>query len=401
MPIYRYKAVDSAGKMVRGMLDAGGESDLEMRLHGMGLATISFAESRLGGSSLSFSRVSRRDVITFCFYLEQQTQAGIPLLDSMRDLRDGTDNRAMRDIVTSMIESIQNGSTLSMALRDHPRVFDEIFVSLVVAGERTGKLGEILKSLTEDLKWQDELIAKAKKVAAYPAFVAVAVFAVIISLMVFLVPELLKFIIGMGKELPIQTRALVFVSDSIRNYGPAIFGVTALVVLVLVVAIQKNMKVRLWWDSFRLKIPVVGVIQQKLILSRFTHNFALMYSAGLTVMEGLEICQGIAGNKVIAGAIEQARQRIMDGQSISASFETTGLFPRFVVRMLRIGETTGALHTSLANIGYFYDRDVKDLLEKMEAAVGPAVTVVLGLVLAWVILSVLGPIYETLGSVKF
>jgi len=401
MQSFRYKAINELGKTIRGSLDAKDEIDLEKRLAGMKMDLVVAKPIVNYGFSFGGKRVTRRDLISFCFHLEQQMQAGIPLLDGLKDLRESVDSRGLKEVTASLIEEIDSGKSLSQALAVFPGTFDSVFVSLVTAGESSGRIAEILQQLSEDLKWQDEIIAQAKKAAMYPLFVAIAVCGVIVSLMIFLVPELIKFISNMGQTLPFHTRVLIMLSDGLRHYGHYVLLAIIGLILIFLYLYRFSEKWRYGVDVIKLKIWGIGPIQQKLILSRFTHNFALLYEAGITVLDCLTICEGIVGNKVFSKALKRVGQNIADGKAISESFEMAGIFPRLVIRMLKVGETTGALDKSLVNIGYFYNRDVKEALDKLQNLIGPTMTVIMGLVLGWVILSVLGPIYNTLSTVTF
>lgn len=399
MSTFRYKGIDSEGKRRRGTLEAATEFDLELRLKGMGLELITAQEQKTTLPTLGRSRITRRDLITFCFHMEQQASSGVPLMDGLRDLRDSVDNRALQEITASLIEQIEGGKSLSQALESFPRAFNTVFVSLIRAGERSGRLPDILKTLTEDLKWQDEMAAQSKKALMYPAFVGISVVGVVVALMVFLVPELVKFIMNTSKALPLQTRALIAVSDALRSHGHWLLLGTVGTATAVTVLTATNPRAARWLDAVKLRLWMIGPVKKKLIIARFTHHFALLYASGITVLECLKIGEGIMGNRILAEAIRDAGKHIGDGAALSASFERTGLFPRLVVRMLRVGETTGALDSALVNISYFYNRDVRDALERMQSLIGPVMTMVLGGILVWVILAVVGPIYNSLSTV--
>lgn len=288
---------------------------------------------------------------------------------------------------------------MSQALESFPRAFNTVFVSLIRAGERSGRLPDILKTLTEDLKWQDEMAAQSKKALMYPAFVGISVVGVVVALMVFLVPELVKFIMNTSKALPLQTRALIAVSDALRSHGHWLLLGTVGTATAVTVLTATNPRAARWLDAVKLRLWMIGPVKKKLIIARFTHHFALLYASGITVLECLKIGEGIMGNRILAEAIRDAGKHIGDGAALSTSFERTGLFPRLVVRMLRVGETTGALDSALVNISYFYNRDVRDALERMQSLIGPVMTMVLGGILVWVILAVVGPIYNSLSTV--
>lgn len=385
---------------MRGTMDVATTNDLESRLRNMGLDVISYRESKSLFPSLRRGSVTRRDLISFCFHLEQQTKAGVPLIDGLRDLRDSVEGRILQEVTSSLIEQIEGGSSLSQAMETFPKIFDNIFISLIRAGERSGKLVEILQTLTENLKWQDELATQAKKALMYPAFVSVAVIGVVVALMMFLVPELVKFISSMNQVLPVHTKALIALSDLLRNYGHLLFFAVVAAVLIFGFLYRTQTRFAFFIDGLKLSMWGLGPVQRKLTISRFAHHFALLYSAGITVIECLQISEGIMGNRVLAQAVAQAAKNIGDGLSLSAAFERTNLFPRLVLRMMKVGETTGALDTALNNISYFYNRDVRDSIDRMQALIGPVMTAVLGSILCWIIVSVIGPIYNVLATVK-
>ena len=191
MPLYKYKAIDSSGKIITGNLDAGNGNDLELRLEKMEMDLVTFKQKDPGSDLFGRNKIGRRDLINFSFYLEQLTRAGVPILEGLADLRDGEENPTFRDIVTGVIEAIEGGNSFSQALALYPRIFDEVFVSLIRVGERSGKMSEVLVDITETLKWQDELMAKAKKIMTYPAVIGSLVLTVIMFMMIFIVPDIM------------------------------------------------------------------------------------------------------------------------------------------------------------------------------------------------------------------
>src|SRR6185295_2608706 len=218
MPLFSYKAVDAQGKNVVGRVEAVNLFDLEQRLVRMGLDLVVGAPSTQRTRLIGGSRVTRQDLINFCFHLEQLTTAGVPLLEGLNDLRDSVENPRFREIVSGLVESIQGGRNLSGSLAEYPEVFGKVFISLVRSGEQTGRLPEVLKSLSESLKWEDELAEQTKKLIMYPAFVGSVVLVVTFFLMVYLVPQMTGFIRNMGQDIPLQTRILIVVSDFFVNF---------------------------------------------------------------------------------------------------------------------------------------------------------------------------------------
>lgn len=399
MALYAYRAMDGGGRMVSGRMDAINQVDLELRLKRMELDYITGSPIRQGGV-FGRIKVSRQELINFCFHLEQLGRAGVPILEGLTDLRDSLDNPRFREVIAGMIESIGGGKTLSGAMAEHPAVFDGVFVSLVRAGEDSGSLPDVLKSLVESLKWQDELAAHTKKLIIYPAVSFSVVVGVTLFMMMYLVPKMASFIKNMGHELPVQTKVLIFTSELFVNYWYLILGLPVLAVIALFLVIQRHSRARFLFDQTKLRLPVVGEILRKIILARFAAVFAMMYASGISILESIRATENVVGNAAIKLALAQVGEMIAEGQHVTVAFQNAGLFPPLVIRMLRVGENTGALDTALANVSYFYTRDVRESIERAQAMIEPAMILFVGAILGWVMLSVLGPIYDIITKLK-
>jgi type IV pilus assembly protein PilC len=397
MAVFTYKAIDVSGKAVMGQLEAINAVDLELRLKRMGLDLVVGGPARRASGGQS---VKRSDLINFCFHLEQLTRAGVPLIEGLADLRDSTENPRFREVISGLVESIQGGQNLSQALASHPRVFPPVFRALVRAGEETGRLPEVLKSLNENLKWEDELAAQTKKLVMYPVFVGTVVIAVTMFLMIYLVPQMMGFIKNMGQAIPWHTKALIAVSSFLQSYWWLVILLPVAAWAIITFLARTNPTVRYRLDALKLNIPLIGPILRKIMLSRFASIFALMYSSGITILDSIRSSEETAGNLVIQEGLKQAGQQIADGKNVTAAFQEVGLFPPLVIRMLRVGENTGALDTALLNVSYFYNREVREGIGRIQVMIEPALTIVLGLILGWVMLSVLGPIYDTISKLK-
>jgi type IV pilus assembly protein PilC len=397
---FQYKAMDESGRIQVGQADAINIADLEMRLRKMGLDLINCKEVKAQGQNISGRGVTRRDLILFCFHLEQTSRAGVPILESLEDLRDSTENPRLKEVISAMAESIEGGKTMSSAMRDFPGVFSNVFCNLVKAGEQSGEIGEVFSRLGENLKWQDEQASQAKKVIMYPAFVGTVVIAVVFFLMIYLVPQLMSFVKTMGQKLPMHTKVLIFVSDMFVHYWYLILFIPIASYIALMIGIRTSPDLALKVDQLKLRLPVIGPILKKLILARLSGFFAMMYSSGITIIDCIRTSEEISGNKAVEAAMNVVGQQIADGKSLSDSFEVTGLFPPLVIRMIRVGETTGALQISLENVSYFYTRDVRESIERLQSLIEPAMTVALGAIVGWVMFSILGPIYDLITTIK-
>lgn len=400
MPYFSYHAMDQQGRSHRGRLSAANEVDLELRLArtGLDLITLRILDSR--ASDFARGAASRRDLIAFCFHLEQISRAGIPILDGIRDLRDSTDNTRFRDILTALLEDMEGGKLMSQAMAAHPAVFDTLMISLVKTGEHTGLMREVFASLGDTLKRQDELAAQTQRLLIYPGMVLGLVGVIIVLLLLFLVPQIVQLMQGMGLALPIQTRVLLWLSQMLKIIWPLLLIVPVVAGMTGLWILRRSERARFWADDIKLHLPVVGSILHKIALARFANFFALMYRSGISILDALTVGETLAVNRVVADAIQRARVRIGNGESLSESFQSSSVFPPLVIRMLRVGETTGALDTALENVNYFYSREVRESTERALKLLEPALTLILGSIMALIVGSVLLPMYDVLGTVK-
>jgi type IV pilus assembly protein PilC len=340
-------------------------------------------------------------LVMFSFQMEQLSRAGVPLLEGLAEIRDSTPNPAFREVLSGLVAGVEGGQMLSQAMEEHPKIFTNVFLSLVKAGEQTGQLTEVFDNLASTLKWQGELVSKTKKLLAYPLFVMTVVLGATAFLMTFLVPQMAGFLGNLGQELPFQTKLIIAISDALVNYWWAFILVPLTIVLAVVITLKKSADARYKFDYIKLHLPITGGILKKIILARFARYFALMYQTGIPILDAIKTCEGIVDNQVVADSLSRAHQQISSGERMSEAFHGTGMFPPMVVRMIKMGESTGALDNSLLNIAYLYDRDVNDSIDKMLSLIEPALTVVLGGILGLIMFAVLGPVYESFGKMKF
>ena len=398
MARFRYRAINAAGEVVKGDITALHDADLQAQLRASGLSLI--RASKLRSRSRRLASLPTRELINMLFHMQMLLRAGVPIITALQDLRDGADSLELRQVAASLMDRIQNGSTLADAMAADPGIFSEVMVHLVRSGEVTGQLAEVMEELVRSLKWQAELAAQTKKLLMYPAFVTVTITGVVVFLMVYLVPQLVSFIRNMGQEIPFQTRLLIWLSEAFVNYWWIILPAPVVAVMALAAAARANEQVRFKLHQALLSIPALGPVIKKIILARLTDSFGLMYRTGIPVIESLGYCEKITSNLPVRAALVRARERIVNGASISDAFAMENLFPSLVVRMLRVGEATGALDDALANVSYFFTRDIDESIGRVQALIEPVLTVVLGLILGWIMLAVLGPIYDTISKIR-
>ncbi|MEQ1803198.1 MAG: type II secretion system F family protein [Gammaproteobacteria bacterium] len=398
MSAFAYRAVDGSGRLLRGQLAAASEAELDSRLLQIGLQLVTCRPLSTRQQKAAQTNVNRRELINFCFHLEQAHRAGLPILEALRDLRDSTGDDAFRNVLAAISLAVEGGKGLSDAMADFPSTFDRVFVALVRAGEKSGELSQVLGRMTETLKWQDELISQTKKLAMYPAFVGTVVAGVVFFLMLYVVPQMSEFLKTMGQEMPLHTKALIATSDFVVRFWYLIIAVPAIAVIAARWLVKNDVRFRRALDAFKLKAWLVGPILQKIIMSRFATYFQIMYASGIPIVDALKTSRELAGNMVIAEALDKVSGYVAEGNSLSAGIGKAGLFPPLVVRMVRMGEDIGKLDEALQNVTYFYNREVGEAVDRLQTLIEPAMTVILGLILGWVMLSVLGPIYDTIGN---
>jgi len=400
MALFAYRAIDSDGRISSGNLDAANAIDLELRLKRLGLDLVTY-EGVKRATAARTRHVSRPELITFCFHLSQLLKAGVSIIEALTDLRDTVDNPGFRQVIASLLEDIGGGLKLSEAMANHGYCFDGVFVALVRAGEQSGQLTEVLDELSENLKWQDEIASQAKKAMVYPSIVLVVITAVVFVLMTFLVPQLAITFKQLVPKLPRETEVLIFISNVFVKYWYLLIGVPVVAGTALVVVAKTNERVQRGLDSLSLKLPVLGGVRQKIILARFSTFFAMLYKAGISVLDCIQICEKIVGNRVMEEGLQRVGRSISEGQGISQAFLATKLFPPLVLRMLRVGESTGALDTALLNVSYFYNRQVRDEIARMQTLLGPLTTIILGVIIIGILYSIFLPIYDVIAKIKF
>ena len=400
MASFAYRAIDAEGDIQTGSIDATNGVDLEMRLRRVGLDLITF-ESVKKSTILGAKRITRKELITFCFHMDQLMRAGVPIIDALTDLRDSVENPDFKQIVGSLLEDIEGGLTLSAAMASHPQAFDTVFVALIRTGEQTGQLAEVLSKLTENLKWQDELASQVKKAMMYPAFAGTVILGVVFALMIFLVPQLAITMKALTPNPPPQTMALIAVSAWMKQFWYLVVGIPIVSVVGLFILAKTSEDARYRIDSIVLKLPIMGPLINKIILARFSTYFALMYQSGLGVLDCIQISEKIVGNRVIEQGLQRVGREINEGSGITQAFTNVRLFPPLVVRMLKVGESTGGLDTALLNVSYFYNREVKETMSKLQELIQPVLTVVLGGILILILVTIFSPMYDVISKIKF
>lgn len=398
MPQFVYRAINDKGRSVRGKITAANDKDLFNQLRTIGLELIDAREVQEGRLRVALApKVRIRDQIQLCLHLYQLQDAGVPLIEGLADVRDSTENARLRDMLAEIYRDVSEGASLSEAFGKH-RTFGQVFTSLISAGETSGNLNDSFAQLVKHLKWTEAVNAKIKKATRYPSIIMVMMVALFFFMMTMVVPEVVGFLRGMGTELPMLTESLIATSDYVQSDWYVILAVPIAAFALLRAGMKMSPRFAYGVDALMLRLPIIGGLIVKISLSRFAHFFATMFSSGVPLLTCLETAQKVVSNRVLVTALEQVREAVQTGVSLSAAMERSGQFPSLVIRMVRIGEDSGNLSATLGNVTDFYDRDVDEAVDGVVAMAEPALTAAAGLLMAWIIAGVFGPLYDSFGN---
>jgi type IV pilus assembly protein PilC len=391
---FSYKALDQqSGDTVRGEILSNNESELEQILRESDLVLISAKEITISRLSLRMlNSITQKDLISFFVHLSQLEKAGVPLLESVEDLKEYSSNQKIRDISQDIYESIKNGSLFSEAMLRHKKIFNRVMISLVSMGEKTGNLASAFQNIYENLKWSLDIKRKTLKAIRYPLFSLFIMLIVAGIMLQIVVPKVTGFILDIGIEIPIYTSALITTSKFFQTNFLYIAGFPV-VLFIFLKFLGLSSKTGRRIDALKLRIPLFGDIIQKIEISRFTKIFGVTFTSGVPVLECLDVAKDIIQNKAIKFEINKIKKLVSDGKSVSDSMAVSSYFPSLVVRMFKVGEESGDLSESIKNIEYFYDAEINDAMDKIIGSLQPILIIVMGGLMGWVVTAVFGPIY--------
>ncbi len=407
MQRYKYRAVNQNGRPVKGLMSATSEADLYNQLQQAGLELIACSVSGGGASKTNFlaeigkPKITLRDLIQLFVQMEQLQSAGVPLLDTLQDVRDTADNTALRDIVSEVRRDVTDGVSLSEAMDRHPKVFTKLYTSLINAGERTGDLTSVYKQLVSYLTWVDMMQTKVRKATMQPKIAAGAVVLMLVVMLGHVVPQIVGFIANLDQELPFYTKALMATSDFFQNYWKQVIIFPILAYIGVKTMCKLSSKFAYFIDDILIQMPLFGELIRKSSVARYSQTFAALYASGIDVLNALRASKRTVSNRVLIRGLDSVEDYVQAGSSISESFQKSGQFPSLVVRMLKVGEGSGNLTPVLEKVSEFYTKDVDEAVEGLIGMIQPALTAVMGGMILWIAVSVFGPIYSSFESINF
>ncbi|MCB9654553.1 MAG: type II secretion system F family protein [Deltaproteobacteria bacterium] len=343
--------------------------------------------------------ITSKEVVVFTRQFATMIDAGLPLVQCLEILGSQQANIHFRKVIMAIKTEVESGSTLADALAKHPKIFDDLFVNLVSAGEVGGILDTILNRLALYMEKNMKLKRQVKGAMVYPSVVLIVAGVVTAVLLIFVIPVFEKMFKDFGGTLPAPTQFVIDLSNGLRaNILPAIIGL--IVVVMLLRAIGKTKRGRLFYDMLQLKAPVLGPVFRKVAVAKFTRTLGTMISSGVPILDALQITGRSAGNKVVENAILYARERISEGRTMADPLAETAVFPPMVVQMIAVGESTGAMDTMLQKIADFYEEEVDTAVSALTAMLEPLMMVVLGVLLGGLIIAMYLPIFELADNIK-
>ena len=396
MPVFDYTALNHLGRQERGTVDAESLAAARRQLRAAGVHVVRLAE---GGSETvarreeTVRRIRPTDLAAGIRQLATLLNAGMPLVPALGALVEQLDGHPLGQVIVSVRDRVNAGAPLATALSEHPRVFSDLFVNMVRAGETAGVLEAILLRMADMLQRRVSLTSKVKAALVYPAVLAAVGVGVIVFLLTFVVPSISKLFLEMNRALPWPTRFLISASDYIREY----FWAGAVVIAIAVLAFRSWIATpggRLAWDGLKLRMPFFGDLFLKVAVARFARTFGVLLASGVAILDAFAIVKRLVGNRVIGEALEKAGASVGKGDSIAEPLRRSGVFPPLVYHMIAVGERSGNVEDRLLEVAATYEEEVEAKTVALTSILEPVMILVMGVVVGFIVLSILLPIFE-------
>lgn len=401
MPLYEYTALDSNGKNLKGVVDADNETHARSKLRSDGKYPVSIKEgtdkARSSARSKTriglFERIKQDDIHVMTRQLATLLGAAIPLVQALSSLVDQTDNPALKRVIARIREAVNEGSSLTNALGEHPKLFSSIYVNMIRAGEASGSLDVVLERLADFGENQQALRGKLKAALVYPIIMMIIGSAVLFILVTYVVPNITQVFDDMGRVLPAPTRFLLATSDILQNYWwlLLVLGVGGIMVFKLIISRPAGRSV---WDLWKLKMFIFGPVLRKILLARFASTLGSLLESGVGLIVSMQIVKALVDNVRIAGVLDDAMADIEKGKSMAHALSQSPWFPPMFVQMIAIGEQSGNLEPMLQKVSSAYEREVENAIMGMTSLIEPLMIVMMGGVVMFIVLSILLPIFE-------
>jgi type IV pilus assembly protein PilC len=398
VPVFEYKGKTLAGAPVAGELKARNRAELERILRSNRILVTSVSRKAADINIRIGTGIKRIHISRFTRQFATMIGAGLPMVQCLEVLAEQMESAEFRKIIARIKDDVQAGQTLSEAMSKHKKIFDDLFVNMIKAGEEGGALEIILQRLAVYREKNDALRRKVKGALIYPAVISVVATAVTIIMLTYIVPVFAKMFTGLGGELPAPTRMVLSISQFLQSSGLFIL-VFVIAVVGGYIAYRRTEKGRFNTDQMLLKLPIFGTLIRKSSVARFTRTLGTLLNSGVSILDALDITARTAGNAVVAQAINKAAMSIAEGETITDPLRDTGVFPPMVIQMVSVGEKTGGLPEMLLKIADFYDDEVDAAVAALTSLIEPVVIVVMGAVIGGILIAMYLPMFDIIGQI--
>jgi type IV pilus assembly protein PilC len=389
----------TGGEIQSGELEVKSKDEVLAYLHKQKMIPVSVREKEAGFNIQFGTGITTRDIVIFIRQFATMINSGLPLVQSLDILAEQTENQNLRKVIQEVLYDVESGHTLADAMGKHPKVYTELYVNMVAAGEAGGILDTILLRLATFLEKNDALVRKIKGAMIYPAVIFSVAGLCVVILLLFVIPTFQSMFASAGIPLPLPTQIVIGMSAFLQGYWWAC-GIGVVAGWFSIKSIYATNGGKLFFDKIMLNMPILGDLQRKAAVARFTRTLGTLVSSGVSILEGLEITAKTAGNRVIHDAVMGSRASIAGGETIAGPLKESGVFPPMVVQMINVGEQTGGLDEMLTKIADFYDEEVDAAVEALLAAMEPIMIVVLGVVVGGMIVAMYLPIFDMINAVS-
>jgi len=399
---YDYKVRDRTGSMVTGQLVGDSETLVLQRLREMGMTPVEVKKAGTGMKmeiNLRPGRVKLKTIAVFCRQFATMVNSGLPILRSLSILADQTDNQELEKVLVQARTDVEQGSSLSGALAKHPKAFNNLFISMIKAGETGGVLDDVLLSLADQIEKEVELRRQIKSAMTYPVVVVALVMLILTAMLLFVVPQFETIYTNLGGTLPLPTRILLGISNAFRNYW-YIFGLGVAVGSVLFRRYKKTDAGRARVDAAKIRVPVFGPLFHKVALARFASTLGMLLRAGVPILQALDNVKETVNNRVIADAIDDVKTSVREGESIAKPLGKHKVFPPMVVQMMAVGEETGAVDTMLDKVAQFYNNEVTATVDALTSLIEPLLIAVIGGAVGAAVVALYMPMFNIINLIQ-
>jgi type IV pilus assembly protein PilC len=408
MPVFQYEAKDETGAVKKDSIEAPNMKAAQQKLYDQKYSIINLKEKSSALSQTDvmsfmekYQKVDEQAITVFSRQFSTMINAGLAMVRCLDILAEQTEDKKLQKTLIQVRKDVEGGSTLSNAMAKHPNVFSTLYVSMVKAGEMGGVLDEVLDRLAGFMEKDFTLKKKVKSALTYPIVILVMALAIVAFLVTYILPTFVNLFEGMHLKLPLPTLILITITKACQKWQYVVPGI--LIIIVIIVGINMYIKTgtgKKNWDTLKLSVPVFGMLNKKVAISRFCRTLGTLLSSGVPIMQSLEIVGKASGNEVIALTVTKVRESIREGESIAAPLGASGMFPPMVTQMVAVGEETGNLDAMLSKISDFYDTEVEYMLASLTSMLEPIMIVGMGAIVGFIVISVFLPLYQLIGNLS-